>query len=237
MRQAGRAILHGRYEEAELAGQRMLEAGGESPDFVAGFGAQLLLIRRDQGRLGELDVLITSQLSTAPQVPAWRVAKAVCDAELGRPTRAAQELRRLVASGRQELPRDWLWLLPMTLLADVCVAVGDEASGRLLIAALAPYEARVAVLGHGIATTGSVAGPLGRLEALIGDYRAAEDHLRLAIETDTCMRAQPALVRAQRALATLLDRGGEPAAATALRVETASIARQIGMVDGPRFGH
>jgi tetratricopeptide (TPR) repeat protein len=232
MRQAGRAVLHGRYADAEQAGHRMLEAGGEGPDFIAGFGAQLLLIRRDQGRLDELDALVTNQLSAAPHVPAWRVAKAVCDADLGRHDRVRQELRPLVAAEGQTLPRDWLWLLPMTLLADVCATVGEDAMAPLLIAALAPYEARVAVLGHGIATTGSVAGPLGRLEALIGDDHAAEDHLRLAIETDTRIGARPALVRAQRALATLLDRRGEPAAATALRVETASVARQIGMVDG-----
>ena len=141
----------------------MLAAGSESPDFVAGYGAQLLLLRRDQDRLAEIDALVAGQLVAAPHVPAWQVAQAVVDNGLGRRSDVRRRLTTLAADGVAALPRDWLWLLTTALLADVCADAGAiEAAGELHTV-LSPFSGKVAVLGHGIAATGAVDGPLGRL--------------------------------------------------------------------------
>ncbi len=229
MRRAERAVLEGRYDDADIEGTRMLTFGGDSPDFVAGYGAQLLLVRRDQGRLRELEATVTEYVSTS-QVAAWQVARIMCLSALGRADEARAALKQVACDSISALPRDWLWLLPATLLADACVDLGEREIALGLIQALAPFADRMAVLGHGIAATGAVAGPLGRLEALTGDEAAAECHFRAAIDLDRQVGAGPALVRTQLAYACLLD-GRSPggAEAAALRREAVDQAGGIGM--------
>src|SRR6516162_5783420 len=116
MRRAGRALLQGRYHDAEDQAGQMLAAGSDSPDFIAAYGVQLLLLRRDQGRLAEIDALVAAQLAEAPHIPGWQAAQAVVDTGLGRRSAARRRLAALAAG----LPRDWLWLATTALLADVC---------------------------------------------------------------------------------------------------------------------
>ena len=106
MRRAERALLQGRYHDAEDDAGQMLAAGSESPDFIAAYGAQLLLLRRDQGRLAEIDALVAAQLAQAPHIPGWQLAQAVVDNGLGRrsgcpppPGRAGRRPRRGAAQG------------------------------------------------------------------------------------------------------------------------------------------
>jgi hypothetical protein len=106
MRRAERALLEGRYHDAEDDASRMLTAGYESPDFIAAYGVQLLLLRRDQGRLDEIDALVAGLLAEAPHIPGWQVAHAVVDTGLGRRSAACRRLAALAANRVAELPRD-----------------------------------------------------------------------------------------------------------------------------------
>ena len=108
------------------------------------------------------------------------------------------------------LPRDWLWLATTTVLADVCADLGALEAAEELRAALSPFSGRVAVLGHGIAAIGAVDGPLGRLETLLQQRAAAEQHLADAIALNRRIGAAPALARAQLGYAELLLRQGDP---------------------------
>ena len=228
MRRAGRALLQGRYHDAEDQAGQMLAAGSGSPDFIAAYGAQLLFLRRDQGRLAEIDALVAAQLAEAPHIPGWQVAQAVVDAGLDRRTAARRRLAALAAG----LPRDWLWLATTALLADVCADLGAVEAAEDLRAALSPFSGRVAVLGHGIAATGAVDGPLGRLETLQQQWVAAERHLAAAIALNRRIGAAPALARAQLAYAGLLLRRGDPGdrgQAAALLDEASATAGRLGM--------
>ena len=108
------------------------------------------------------------------------------------------------------LPRDWLWLATTTLLADVCADLGALEAAEDLRAALSPFSGRVAVLGHGIAATGAVDGPLVRLETTQQEWAAAERHLSAALALNRRIGAAPALARAQLGYAELLLRQGDP---------------------------
>jgi DNA-binding SARP family transcriptional activator len=234
MRRAERALLEGRYGDAEEeAGAMLAAAASESADFIAGYGAQLLLLRRDQGRLAEIDALVAGQLAAAPHVPAWQVAQAVVDNGLGRRSGARHRLTTLAANRVAALPRDWLWLLTTALLADVCADTGEAGAATELHAALLPFSGKVAVLGHGIAATGAVDGPLGRLEAMLGMPDAAERHLAAAMALNRRIGAAPALTRAQLGYAELLLGRGEPgdrATAAALLDKAASAVVRLGMI-------
>ena len=232
MRRAGRSLLQGRYQDAEDNANRMLAAGGESPDFIAAYGAQLLLMRRDQGRLEEIDALVAGLLAESPHIPGWQVAQAVVDHGRGRRSAARQRLAALAADGVAGLPRDWLWLATTALLADVCADLGALDAAQELRAALAPYSGHVAVLAHGIAATGAVDGPLGRLETMQHQWTAAERHLVGAMELNRRIGAAPALARTQLGYAELLLRrgaSGDGDRAAGLLDEASATAGRIGM--------
>ncbi len=232
MRRAGRALLQGRYHDAEDQAGQMLAAGSDSPDFIAAYGAQLLLLRRDQGRLAEIDALVAAQLAKAPHIPGWQVAQAVVDTGLGRPSAARRRLAALAAGRVAGLPRDWLWLATTTVLADVCAELGALEAAEELRAALSPFSGRVAVLGHGIAAIGAVDGPLGRLETLLQQWPAAEQHLAAAIALNRRIGAAPALARAQLGYAELLLRQGDPddrGQAARLLDQASATAARLGM--------
>jgi DNA-binding SARP family transcriptional activator/tetratricopeptide (TPR) repeat protein len=210
MRRTERALLEGRYRDAENEAGQMLAAGSESPDFFAAYGVQLLLLRQDQGRLAEIDTLVAGKLAEAPHIPGWQVAQAVVDNELGRRSEARRRLTALAAGRVAGLPRDWLWLATTMALADVCADLGALDVAEELHAALSPFTGKVAVLAHGIAATGAVDGPLGRLETLQRKWDAAEQHLADAIALNRRIGAVPALARAQLGYAELLLRRGGP---------------------------
>ena len=234
MRRAERALLEGRYQDAEDDAGRMLAAGSESPDFIAAYGAQLLLLRRDQGRLEEIDALVARQVAEAPHIPSWQVAQAVVDHGLGRRSAAHRRLAALVADRVAGLPRDWLWLATATVLADVCADLGALEEAEDLRAALAPFSGKVAVLGHGIAAIGAVDGPLGRLEILQQQWEPAEQHLTDAIALNRRIGAAPALARTQLGYAKLLlrrDDPGDHGLVAGLIDEASATADRLGIAD------
>jgi DNA-binding SARP family transcriptional activator/tetratricopeptide (TPR) repeat protein len=232
MRRAERALLEGRYQDAEDDANRMLAAGSESPDFFAAYGAQLLLLRRDQGRLEEIDALVAKQVAEAPHIPGWQVAQAVVDHGLGRRSAARRRLAALVADRVAGLPRDWLWLATATVLADVCADLGALEEAEELRAALSTFSGQVAVLGHGVAAIGAVDGPLGRLETMQKQWGPAEQHLADAMALNRRIDAAPALARTQLGYAELLLRRGDPGdygQAAGLIDEASATANRLGM--------
>jgi DNA-binding SARP family transcriptional activator len=236
MRRAGRAILEGRYEDAERESTAMLSVGGDSPDFVAGFGVQTVLVRRDQGRLAELESLVFEQIVASPRIPAWKVAGLFIDSAAGRPHRAEQGLRQLVVDEVAAIPRDWLWPLAVAGLADVCVDLNDREVAPVLIRALTPFSGRLAMLAHGIVADGTIDRRLAGLEACVGHLSKAERLLHSAVATSRRVGARPELARSLWGLAGVLDRlprrdgdRDRRYEAGRLRVEAIEIARQLGL--------
>ncbi len=96
------------------------------------------------------------------------------------------------------------------------------------------FSGRVAVLGHGIAATGAVDGPLGRLETMQQEWGPAEQHLTDAMALNRRIGAAPALARTQLGYAELLlRRGGPGASATAGRPGMASLQSALAAGQGP----
>jgi DNA-binding SARP family transcriptional activator len=236
MRRAGRAILEGRYEDAEQESEAMLSVGGDSPDFVAAFGVQIVLVRRDQGRLAELESLVLEQIVASPRIPAWKVAGLFIHSAAGRRRRAKQGLHELVGDEVAAIPRDWLWPLAVAGLADVCVDLDDREVAPVLIRALTPFSGRLATLAHGIVADGTIDRRLAGLEACVGRLSEAERLLHSAVATSRRVGARPELARSLWGLAGVLDRlprrdgdSDRRDEAGRLRVEAIEIGSQLGM--------
>jgi hypothetical protein len=205
LRDAARALARGELAAAEGHVEGYADVLDVSDDFFAGYAAQLFTIRREQGRLAEVEPLLAS-LAADSDIFAWRAALSVTLAELGRTDEATQLLDEVVATGCEPLPRDWLWLSALTHYADAAVAVGHVPAADVLYRLLLPYRTRVAVLAHGVLLNGSVARSLAGCAALSGARSAAEVHYREAIALESRLGLTPWLARSRAGYETLAAR-------------------------------
>lgn len=167
---------------------------------ITNFGIQLAYVRREQGRLGELEEA-TVAVAERFDAPVWQAALADLYCTTGNLTEARAPFEHLAAQGFADVPRDPGWLVTMTVLADVCAALGDSERAVLLYDLLQPHAARTIVVGPGVVVSGSASRPAGRLAALLGRHDDAARHLAEAIRWATDAGAPLALAHAQGALA------------------------------------
>ena len=116
-----------------------------------------------------------------PAIPAWRCCQALMHIELGRHEEAREAFESVAAAGFDALPRDANFLIAVTLLAEVCGALGDaDRAAELLPAAGAARRAQRARRARGeLQRLGLAAArdPRGRARA-VGGGRAAASRRR-----------------------------------------------------------
>jgi tetratricopeptide (TPR) repeat protein len=191
----------------------------------------LLVLRRAQGRLAELEDAIERSTREWPALLRFRCALAHLYAELRREGDARTAFDSLLSPvlGREYLDTEWFF--GVSLLPDPCAFLGDEDAAAKLYSLLLPYE-HVYALAPIEAHLGSMARGLGVLATTLRRFDEAERHFEVAIETERRMRARPWLAHAQHDLAAmLLARGAadDRERANALLEEAAATYRELGM--------
>ena len=179
--EAAHALLNGDPDRAEQLATAALEIGTESgqPDAFGFYGAEMIGVRRQQGRYGELVPLIEQIAAENPALPVFRATLAEGHMEAGNVDTARQMLEA-AAADLTSLPYDVVWIFAVASYADVAAELCAEAPARLLLDLLAPFEDQVLFIG---ATAGSpVAYYCGSLESVLGRYREAETHFAKAAE-------------------------------------------------------
>jgi AAA ATPase domain len=226
------ATLDGRFADAERLAHEALELGrlrqSEYPAYVFPY-AQMLAIRWAQGRLAELWPEIDDHGERFPWIPRWREALAA--AELGDEEAARRELERHAVRGFAELPRDGLWILHLSSLAEACVLVGDERRGLRLYELLLPHAGDNAV-AYTLQPFGPVALRLGMLAALLERWGDADRHFATALRRceDLSARAIRARVLLEHARAlTARGEGGDRERIAAMLEEAAGLCEELGM--------
>ena len=226
------ALMDGRFEEAEQLLADTLAVGDRAESWNAAVSHRLglFVLRREQGRLAELEDAITQSVDEYPSLPRFRSTLAHLYGELGR----EHEARALLDVLSRELAGQYLdaeWLFTTALLADPCARVGDQESARRLYSMLLPYE-RLYAQAPVEAAFGSLARALGVLATTLHRFPEAEGHFDVAIETERRMGARPWLAHAQHDLAAmLLARGatGDSERARALLEDVVATYRELGM--------
>jgi len=229
-----RALLAGRFEESErliqqgvLVGQRAGQA-----DVLQFLGVQMFALRREQGRLEELETPVQNLIQQYPAVPAWRAALGYLYSELGREADARSALESLAGSELASLPRDINWLIAVTLLSETCAFLGDPRQAARLYDILLPYAGRNVIVGNAAACNGPASRHLALLAATMGRWDEAERHFEEALEMNVRMGARPGFAHTQYGYARmLLDRDGSGDRDKAFRLVTEALAiyREIGM--------
>jgi len=92
--EAADALVAGDADRAEELATRAVQIGTDSgqPDAFAFYGAQLMIARRQQGRLGELVPLVTQVAADNPSVAGYQAALSLAHLDAGNPAEAARLL-------------------------------------------------------------------------------------------------------------------------------------------------
>jgi DNA-binding SARP family transcriptional activator len=226
-----RAQIDGRFDEAERLAQETLAIGqrGQAENAVHVFAQAMFNIRREQGRLAEVEESVQGFIAMYPAVPAWRCSLALMYLELGREDAARAEFEALASAGFDTLPRDAQWLIAMTLLAEVCGRLGDAARAAELYEPLVPYAGRNVIVGRAATCNGSASRPLGVLAATRGEWSRAERHFRDALAMHEAMGARPFVARTQVAWAEMEVARGEVSRARERLAAAIVLADALGM--------
>jgi tetratricopeptide (TPR) repeat protein len=231
---AMRALLAGRLAQAETLIEHAFALGqkAHTPNVNLLYMVQLFTLRREQGRLAELEYPLLTLAEQYPTIPACKSGLALLFAETARLTEARAWFERLAATDFAELPRDAHYLNALDELAQTCHALGDGVRAQRLYERLLPYAGRNVVVGFADACDGPVTRYLGLLATTFGCFDAAADHFEEALAMTRRLGAAPYTAHVERDYAgMLLARGspGDPARAARLLEDAAAIYEALGM--------
>jgi class 3 adenylate cyclase/tetratricopeptide (TPR) repeat protein len=232
--QAMRAHMMGRFDESERLAQRASVIGqGLQGGSAAGIlGIQMFALRREQGRLKELEGAIQFFVQQQTLAETWRPGLAVIYSELGHKTKARDLFESLAQHDFVDVPRDSLWMATMTYLADICAFLRDRPRADMLYQILLPFDGRNVVVSNLVVCHGALSRYLGDLATILGRWDDAARHFEDAIAMNARMGALPWLAHTQHRYAGMLterNQSGDRDKAITL-LETALVtARELGM--------
>jgi class 3 adenylate cyclase/DNA-binding CsgD family transcriptional regulator len=229
-----RALLEGRFAEAERLAMNLysLSQRVQGGNLDGTFGLLMYTLRREQGRLHEVEPALRHFMRQQGVAAAWRPGLALLYSELGRRREAQAEFEHLARHDFADLPRDSLWMACMTYLTDVCAFLGDAARAATLYQLLLPYAGRTVVIGNATACYGAVSRYLGMLATTMERWEEAAQHFDDALAMNTRMGARPWLAHTQHEYAKMLlarNQPGDREEATALLNVALATARELDM--------
>lgn len=227
-----RAMLEGRFDEAEALSNSMLTLGATDPNTTNSYAGQIFYLRREQGRLTELSPFVDALVAQYPTFAGWRLARALVRLESGERDAAVDDFRA-ATTGRIET---WSGgpLAPSTLAlaAEVSAVLSDAEHAAAIYQHLSPYAGKLVVVAQGVACIGAVDRFLGMLSATTGAWNTALEHYQRALALEERIAAQPQLARTltwqARLMATRLDHGDGDSARTVL-IDARATASSCGM--------
>jgi DNA-binding SARP family transcriptional activator/tetratricopeptide (TPR) repeat protein len=233
---AMRALLSGQLEAADRLAAEALATGsyGEAVTAPQYYATQLLSIRREQSRIAELEGPAREMVKSNPTRAPWRAGLATLLWDAGRTEEARSEFETLAAHDFADIPVDGDWLIAITLLADLSVALGDGSRAGVLYDLLRPYRDVNVVIGLAAVCLGSAARYLGRLAATMERQDEAAEHFERALEANARLKAPVWLAHTRLDYASLLGPGDrrygelvEAASTTATGLSLPAVAKRV----------
>jgi DNA-binding SARP family transcriptional activator len=228
---AQRAAIAGDFAEAERLMQKAFEAHVATlpSDAISGYAAQLFFLRRDQGRLREVEQSLREMATSTTASPAWTAALALLAAEHGDLDEARELFDAIAGAGLDAIPQDMVWTIVIAMLAEVAAALGDESGASALHSLLEPFSGRTVSLLSGHVILGPVDYFLGLLAATLRRDEEAVTLLERAVADADRVGMAPAATRARLRLAEVLARRDERDEALAVLDAVLDNASQLGM--------
>jgi tetratricopeptide (TPR) repeat protein len=228
---ATRALNVGDFELAEELIEAAYSVGRNVERWSAGVcrGTELLVLRRAQGRLSELEETHPLEQFASPLV--IRSVRIRLDADTGRGAEAAGALAELAGEDLANLHLDEEWTFCMSLLAEASALLGDAGPASKLYDVLSPYSG-LNVIAVPEVLFGSVDRVLGVLARMLGRWDDAEEHFTAALEMDRRMDARPWAAHTRHDHAAMLlarDGPGDRERADGLLADAISTYDELGM--------
>ena len=216
------SLLSGRFHEAEERVPDLRELGErvQRHNTVNAVRHQLLVLHREQGRLGDLDE------GLADSTPTW--LRTVVDFELEREAKARAELQALAAADFRDVPRELEWQFILCLLAEVSVGLGERVAAEELYIELAPY-AGMAVVSPPELCLGSIDRYLGAVASGLERWEDAARHFEHALAMNERMGAWPWLAHTQEDFGRMLLERGDSGRGSELISAALATYRELGM--------
>lgn len=233
MRRTMHALAEGRLADAEASMASTAELAARAANEVRDVfgGVHLFMLRREQGRLDELEPVVRQLVAAFPALGTWPAGLAYIVLHYGDPEEArALLLDRFGADART--PDHLNYAITLDLFAEVAVHLREERAAQVIYDALLPWAGLEVVIGDSMAIDGCASRMLGALAATLKRWDDAEVHFTRAFEVDRQFGARPSLAYTHTAWAeALADRGLRSDVARAERHATtaASLARKVGM--------
>ena len=242
-------MLHGDAEDAERDAAAALEIGIARGlvDAWSTYGAQVIVVRWEQGRLYELVDLVAHTAEENPGVPAFRAALALAHCESGHVDEAGLLLDDMAVDRFGSVTRDTGWLVALHAYAEVAIQLRHREAAAQLSQLLEPSHWQVGanplvVSGTSAHYLGGLAGVLGRAEEadrLFAEATAINERMgmrffgaRTALEWGKLLasRGRPGdLDRARR----LLEEAHATAETNGYEVVAARAASAKALLEGP----
>ena len=227
------ALLEGRFREAELLIEETRKIGEQAQRWmgIVAYGLQLYLLRREQGRLQEIEHVVRRLASENPTYPVVRCALTTTLLDLGLTDEACTELGALAADNFDGIPFDEEWTVSLCLLSETAARLGDRDRASALYKRLLPYGDRVAITYPEI-SLGSVSRFLGVLAATSARWGVGERHFEHGMRMNERIGARPALAHTQADYAHMLllrAEGEDAEKARVLLMSALAAYRELGM--------
>ncbi|MCH7810957.1 MAG: tetratricopeptide repeat protein, partial [Chloroflexi bacterium] len=228
------ALLEGRMDDADRLSQEALAIGqrSEGQNALQMYGAQTYAIRREQGRVDEMEAGARGFVQQFPAVPAWRTALAFILCEVGKEDEARTEFEQLAKDDFAAIPRDGNWPIALALLSEICTRLGDMERAAALYEMGRPFADVCILVGTMIDCYGSGSRYLGQLASTLGRWDDAVQHFEHALEMNARLRSDRWVARTQLEYGRMLlarDEPGDREKAQALVTEALSTAEKRGM--------
>jgi ATP/maltotriose-dependent transcriptional regulator MalT len=229
---AMRAQIAGNTEAAEQFATEAFEVGTASgqPDAALFFGAQLMVVSSQRGRLAELMPFIERMTFETPAIAPGIAAAMLAQVNVAIDrTDEARHVLEEFAAGNFDLPLDPLWLSGMLVYAQAAVGIGDPKYAGPLFDRLAPWAEQFSTTG--VTADGPVSYYLGDLATVLGRFDEADAYFMQAAAFNDRVDAKFFAASTNLAWGEMLAERGAPGDAEQSR-ELLTNAHAVGAAHG-----
>ncbi|HZQ88016.1 MAG TPA: hypothetical protein VFA83_24425, partial [Acidimicrobiales bacterium] len=226
---AARALLEGRFDDAQVLADRAREIGESigSETALTVYGGQMICLAWMRGELAAVEELVVAFADAYPWIPAFRAVLAFVHAQIGDRDAAAAAVEQLADEGLDWLPRDGIWSIAVWALAFACAELGDAARCAQLHDLLLPHADSLCGLGAGLCL-GSARLPLAMTAAAAG-LPTADEHFDVALRVHERAEARPFVAETRYRWAMALLDAGDNVRAASLLDQALTEAESLGM--------
>jgi DNA-binding winged helix-turn-helix (wHTH) protein/tetratricopeptide (TPR) repeat protein len=232
-----RALSSGRFDDAESWFGRALALGrGPIPFADVMYGGQLFWLQLQRGDAADPAAALEFFASLDTRFPIARhllqAVRAMIYEVMSRTGEARAELASLARGGFRELPRDEHWLLTMTVICDVVIALDLPEYAEEIDPLLEPFGHLIVVHDLIRATAGSVHALRGELAVVRRRFDEARAYYERALACERAAGLVPATLASRSSLAALARLRGDDQLADELDAEVESGCAAIGTREG-----